>query len=206
MKEAMFRKPLYGVLVLLVLAAGIDVPVLRAETISAPDITVNSSVPDAFTVNVDLRQDVSGFPDITPDSALNFGAFVKNAAGDALIVESGIVAFITTNTQRRPYTVVSDITSSLTSGTDQIPDGAFVLNAVYSPADNGGQTNEGTANYSGSAVGTHAVYTSGGSHRMSTVQAHYTITDDPALGATGAVPLDQSAGSYSTALTISVTR
>ena len=178
-----------------------------AETVSAPTITATAVVGNALTISVDLRRDVAGFPDIASDTAMNFGTLVPNAAGTRLVAAEGIMAFVSGNSHRDPYTLQSVCSTTLTSGTDTIPAGAFVLNDAYSASDNGGAANEGTVTFvSGSAVGTRTIYTSGGTHSMRSLQAHYMITDNPALGATSSVPLDQPDGTYTTSVVISVTR
>ena len=184
-------------------------PVAFAQTAAAPTITVQTGVEDSFTLAVDLRRDISGFPDIADDTQMNFGQLISNPSGGGTLVASeGVVAFITVNTHHDPYSVVSQISTPLTlsGGSEIIPSGAVVLNSAYSAADNGGLANEGTANYSGPAQGIHTAYISGGTHGMRTVQAHYTITDNPALGATDFVPFDQVDGQYTTSLVISATR
>jgi hypothetical protein len=40
---------------------------------------------------------------------------------------------------------------------------------------------------------------------MRTIQAHYSITDDPAAGASGAVPASQPGGTYTGTVTFTVT-
>lgn len=174
-----------------------------AETITAPDITVSADVASAFTISVDLRDDDlgAGYPDITPDTAMDFGTLVEE--NGILVTQDPVVAFINVvNTDRTAYTINSSITDTLTDGANEIPDGAFVVNVNKTVG-----ADPGTIPYaSGTAVGDHTIYASGGTNPTVQVEAHYTISGDPSLGATEFVPLDQPAGSYATTLQLSATR
>ena len=175
-----------------------------AETVSAPTITSTATILNTFTITVDLKRDIAGFPDIANDQAMNFGNLTIQ--GGTLNAVEGIVAFISANSHRDPYTVTSTIATTLTSGLNTIPAGAFVLNAAYAASDNGGAANEGTTGYSGTAVGTaKTVYTSGGTHSMRTLQAHYYV-GNPGPGSSAFIPADQPDGVYTASCIISATR
>ena len=191
-------------LALMLAVLSVAAPAL-AETVSAPTITSTATVLDSFTIIVDLRRDIAGFPDIANDQQMNFGNLTIQ--GGTLNAVEGVVAFVTTNSHQDPYTVNSVIANPLTrsGGTQTIPNGAFVLNAAYAAADNGGAANEGTVNYSGTAIGTHPLYVSGGTHSQRTVQGHYYVGNQ-APGSTTFIPADQADGVYTTNLIISATR
>ena len=191
------------ILALALVALSVAAPAF-AETVSAPTITSTAVVSNVMTLTVDLRRDIAGFPDIANDQAMNFGTLTVQ--GGTLNAVEGIVAFIAANTHHDPYTVTSTIATTLTSGVNTIPAGAFVLNAAYAAADNGGAANEGTINYSGTAVGTaKTIYTSGGTHSLRTVQAHYYVGNQ-GPGSTTFIPADQADGTYTATCTISETR
>lgn len=179
-----------------------------AESQSAPTIRVVADVKDALEIKVDLRKDTVGFPDLANDTLIDFGALIPSSINkDSLVAETGVVAFIYVNSHRVPYTVYSYIGSPLTSGVEVMPNGAFVLNSSCVDADQPYHgTCEGTAGYSGTAVGNKIVYRSGGRHRASVSRATYMITDDSSQGSTEYVPADQYGGTYETALVITVVR
>ena len=86
-----------------------------------------------------------------------------------------------------------------------IPAGACTVAPVYSVADNGGASFVGTLGVPGSWVQANKVlYTSDNIGSGRVIQAHYAITDDPAAGATAAVPLNQSPGAYTATVTFTI--
>ena len=80
------------------------------------------------------------------------------------------------------------------------------MTPIYATQDNGGAALVGTLGTKGSWVATDKVlYTSDAIGSIRTIQAIYSITDDPAAGASAAVPVNQAGGSYSSAVTFTVT-
>ncbi len=176
-----------------------------ASTVTDPaasSIAVSASVSDVFSIRTDIRRDIAGFPDVA-DTAIAFGNLV--VSGGTLVAAEGRVAFINViNTAGTQYTVSSNIATPLTrtGGTETIPNGAFVLNVnETTPANPGTATDPANT-----AVGNFTIFTSDAPGSESQVEAHYTITNDPALGATSFVPQNQRSGTYTTTLVISATR
>lgn len=111
------------------------------------------------------------------------------------------------NTSGRPFTV-TQTGGTLTSGSDTLQDGAWIftpLNGV------GGDTSQplpsgSTVGTQGSAASTDKLwYQSDAAGTGTTISSTYGITNDAANGATEFVPPDQPAGSYSTAVTWTLT-
>ena len=97
-------------IVVLVIMLAAQVPAF-AETVSAPVISVTANVKNTFTLVVDLRRDVTGFPDIADDTKMAFGDLIPNPGngGTTLIAAEGVVAFCTANSHQQPYTMDSTI-------------------------------------------------------------------------------------------------
>lgn len=199
----------FGVLFVCVILGLLCGEVCLSDSSSAPTIRIIANVKDSLEIKVDLKKDVSGYPDLPDDTLMDFGTLILNPANadGSLVAETGVVAFVYVNSHRIPYTVYSNIGQSLSSGAYVLPDGAVVLNSVCKDEDqpHGGAC-EGAAGYSGTAIGNRIIYRSGGKNRDSVIQAHYTITDDRSLGATDYVPVDQFGGTYESALVITVVR
>ena len=107
-------------------------------------------------------------------------------------------------------TVSGPLTDSTTGQT--IPSGACTVVPVYSPSDNdfgaGPQPLVGTMGTPGSwaiAGSPITLYTSDAAGNYRATQAYFSITDDPAAGATTGVPPDQQAGSYGGTILITMT-
>lgn len=104
------------------------------------------------------------------------------------------------NTSGRAYTV-TQTGGTLTSGSDTLPDGAWIFTPL-----NGVGGNPSEPLPSGSTVGTQGTaastdtlwYRSDAGGAGTTISSTYGITNDAANGATEFVPPDQPAGNYST--------
>ena len=175
---------------------------------------INASVDGTLTLSVSLFRNTATGPGAAI-TALNFGRlqeFVQPAGrtlrssdtGPSALMGAG-VALISANSHGLPY-VIKQTGTPLASGGNSIPSGACVVVPVYSPADNGGAALVGSLGTRGSWVATDKVlYTSDAAGSIRQIQAIYSITDDPAAGATAAVPTSQAAGSYSATVTFTVT-
>ena len=93
-----------------------------------------------------------------------------------------------------------------------IPGNACVVVPVYAAEDNNfgaGPTSRPSDSQMGSS-GTwvtsspHILYSSGFNGEYRAIQAHFSITDDPSVGAAAAVPVSQPAGHYSGTVTITI--
>ena len=124
----------------------------------------------------------------------------------ALSSTKAFQVFFGINAQGRPFTI-KQTSGPLQVGGSTIPNGAFIVTPLQGV---GGDPSRplppGTSVGSrGSAVATNKVLFSGSGGRNDTMAATYGITDDPALGATESIPLDQPAGDYSTTITFTAT-
>lgn len=180
-------------------------PTAFAASTSQGPFTVSAVVPSNLTLSVALHKNSSTGAGI---SSMDFGTLQPTATGNLVSSTSGstgtgdAVAVISANTQAAPYTITQTGTA-LASGTNTIPSGACQVTPVYATADNGGAANPGTLGSAGSWVATNkTLYTSEASNStIKVIQAHYAITES----ASGVVPPNQPAGTYTGQVTFTVT-
>ncbi|MBI4353500.1 MAG: hypothetical protein HY593_06230 [Candidatus Omnitrophica bacterium] len=194
-------------LVLAVLTAA--VPAFAASTSVGP-VTVSASVDQVLTLTVVMKKNNSSGATIT---SMDFGKLVDVGTGTlrssatSTTGTGSAVAFITANSSSLPYTITQTGTA-LTSGVNTLPTGASTVVPVYAAADNGGQGMPGGASLGSAgtwAAANKVIYTSDAAGAVRTIQAGYSITDDPAAGSTAPVPLNQAAGTYTGQVTFTVT-
>ena len=202
-------KKIISIAVLGAMALGFDVPAFAASTSTAP-IATSAQVLSALTLSVVLRKNSSVGAII---SSMDFGSLMNIGTGTLRSSTTGstgtgnVTAMISANSQSLPYQITQSGTT-MSNGTTTLPSGALTVVPVYSSADNGGAglpagASIGTA---GPWLGSRTLYTSEpGAAAIRTIQAVYSVTDDPAAGATTGVPLNQSAGTYNGTVTITVT-
>ncbi len=186
-----------------------------AATATTPSINVSASVTSTLSISADLfKNSVSAANDI-PDTAMNFGTLNTNLGGGITSANlrstvngstgtGSVVALISAISSGIPYTITQTGTA-MSNGGATLPAGACTVVPVYAAADNGGAAEVGTKGTAGSWVGTRTIYTSNAAGDLRTIQAHYSVTDDPAAGATTGVPLNQAAGTYTGTVTFTVT-
>ncbi len=187
-------------------------PIAFAATQSSAPISISAQVNGTLSIAVNLfRNSVSAANDI-PDTAMSFGTLLDDDANNTLrstiagsTGTASVVALISANSSGLPYTISQTSASALTSGSNIIPSGATTVVPVYAPADNAGLPLVGSMGTMGTWVGSRTLYTSDGVGTIRTIQAHYSITDDPAAGSTAIVPLSQAAGTYTGTVTFTVT-
>jgi hypothetical protein len=204
-------KKLIAVVTLVVTGIYLAVPSAFAAASSAGPYTVSAEVDGALSMTVVLKKNNSAGATIT---AMDFGKLVDIGTGTlrssptSTTGTGSAVAFITANSHGLPYTITQTGTV-LTSGVNTLPSGACTVVPVYATADNGGAAKPAGAvvGSAGTWVATNkAIYTSEtGTAALRTVQAIYSVTDDPAAGATAGVPLNQAGGTYTATATITVT-
>lgn len=193
-----------------------------ATTVSLPAVPISASVDSSLTLTATIFKDSGAGPVGSALASINFGQLqvftntltngqtLRSSDTGTGAVMGGAVALISANSHGAHY-VISETGTVLTSGSNTIPANACGMVPVYAAADNGGN-----ALPAGAAVGAKAswvtavgntIYNSEASNTaMRTVQAHFSITDDPAGGAQsgGAVLLNQAGGSYSGTITFTV--
>jgi hypothetical protein len=202
-------KKLMSLTMVLVMALAFTVPAFAA-TQSAGPFTTTAVVQAGLTLTVTLKRNDFNGATIT---SMNFGQLVDIGTGTlrssptSTTGTGAVDAFISANSQGLPYTITSTGTA-MSNGSTTLPSGALTVVPVYSAADNAGAAKPAAAvvGTAGSWVGTRTLYTSeSGTAAQRTIQAIYSITDDPAAGATTGVPTSQAAGTYSGTVTITVT-
>jgi hypothetical protein len=183
-----------------------------AATVSSGPVNVNASVNGDLSMTLTLRQNSSTGAVV---SSMDFGQLVESVPGElrssstSTTGTGSVVASITANSHGVPYSIKQTGTA-LSNGTVTIPAGACTVVPVYATQDNGGASLP-----SGAALGTagtwvasdKVLYTSEttSTAALRTIQNHYSVTGDPAAGATAAVPVNQPGGSYSSTVTFTVT-
>jgi hypothetical protein len=167
-----------------------------ASVSSITDVTVNlfKQTCDATGCN-DFAEDIA-------DNAIAFGALT--AQNGVLNAGHGVMAYINMNvSQQGNYTLTQNIASSLTAGSNTIPNSAFKVTLVDLNSDNPpnsqgqGQILQGGTQ---TAVGNLTFYNSGAGSspgsKQHTIRAYYGLSN---------VPIDQPAGSYSTNVVYTLT-
>lgn len=201
---------------LIVFAMALVAPVAFAVTASSGPFDISAEVPSDLSMTVALKQNSSTGATLTE---MDFGTLqvLTNTATNGQTLRSStegstgtgnVTAMITVNSHGLQYTI-TQTGSALSNGVTTLPAGACTVVPVYAALDNGGATLPAGADLGDaeSWVATDKViYTSeAGLAEARTVQAIYSITDDPIAGATSAVPVGQSGGVYTGQVTFTVT-
>ena len=181
-----------------------------ASSASSPSYVTTASVDGTLSLTVDLFKNSSTGAAV---ASMDFGSLrpLNGTLRSSTAGSTGtgsVVAMITANSHGLPY-IIKQTGSAMSNGSTTLPSGACTVVPVYATQDNGGAARPAGSSLgvAGSWIATDKVlYTSeSGTAAMRTIQAHYSITDDPAAGATSAVPLNQAGGSYSGTVQITVT-
>jgi len=217
-------KTLMTIATLIVIAFALATPAF-ATSVSTSALPVAASVDGGLSISATLFKDSTSGPVGNAISSINFGqlqVFSNTSTGGQTLRSSdtgtgalmgGVVALVSANSHGAHYTI-SQTGTALTSGTNTIPAGACRMVPFYSASELSNGVAQG-AIPAGASVGTAAswvtstgntVYNSESSAAaMRIVQAHFGITDDPASGATAAVPITQAPGTnYSGSVTFTV--
>ncbi len=198
-----------GILTMVSILGSVMVATPVAVGSETSPVIISTSVDGTLTLTVAMRKnDPSG----ELIGLMDFGLLTPR--GNALVSSSNsttgtgvVVALITVNSRGVAYTV-SQTGTPMSNGTSAFPDGACVLKPDYKADDNAGQSLPAGASLGspGSWVTTNKIlYISGPSGETRTFQTLYTITDNPAYGATNGVPLYQQSGAYKGTVTITAT-
>lgn len=183
-----------------------------AASVSKPPVNVSAIVSSSLSLNLALfKNSVAAPNDITAGNAMPFGTLQNIGTGTLRSSPTGstgigsVVALLSAISTGAPYTITQNGTI-MTSGANTLPAGATTVVPVYSPEDNGGAPLVGTMGTPATWVNASKVlYTSNAAADTRVIQAHYSVTDDPAAGATTGVPLSQAAGTYTATVTFTVT-
>jgi hypothetical protein len=174
-------------------------------------VPISAVVAEDLSLTVTMRQNDFAGPLVT---SMNFGELVDIGTGTlrsspTSTTGTGAVAvFLSANSQGAPYQLLQTGTA-LNNGSATIPAGASTVVPVYAAADNGGAAMPAgaTLGTAGTWVASNKVLYSSetGTAAGRTIQAIYSITDDPSAGATTGVPLDQPGGTYNGTVTFTMT-
>lgn len=212
------------VMVVAVLAAlAVSTPAFAVDLPSAGGtVQVTADVPSNLSFNAtmfELIPNGSGGTTLStsPVTSMVFGNLASNGTFDpdgagplppqprSLNALRAYQVFFAINSQGRSYTI-KQTAASLRSGTNVIPDGAFIVTPLSGIGGNPAQPLPAgiTVGARGSAVATNKIlFTSTGV--VSTLAATYAVTDDPSKGATQPIPTNQAAGNYTTTVTFTAT-
>ena len=179
---------------------------------STAPIDITASVSSELTLKVVLHKNDFAGAVVT---AINFGELVDIGTGTlrssptSTTGTGAVAAFITANSHGVPYTITQTGTVLDNGAGATLPTGACTVVPVYEPLDNGGAAKPPTAVLGDKLPwfpGT-TIYTSElvAPASVRTIQAYYSVTDDPAAGATTGVPLNQASGTYTGSTVITVT-
>lgn len=210
-------KKIISLAVIAVMVVGFEAPAF-ATSFSLPSTPITASVDGNLTLTATLFKDSAAGPTGLALSAINFGqlqTFTNTSTNGQTLrssdtgigaVMGGVVALISANSHGLPYTI-SQTGTALTGSGGTIPTGACTVVPFYAVQDNFGNSIPGGAavGAKGSWVGTRTLYTSEPAASIKIIQAHYSITDDPAAGASSAVLVSQAGGTYSGSVTFTVT-
>ena len=203
-------KKLITLAVAIAIVSGFAAPVVYAASDSKGPFTTSATVDSALALSVVLKKNDFAGAVIT---SMNFGNLVDIGTGTlrssptSTTGTGAVDAFISANSQGLPYTITQTGTTMSNGGTT-LPNGALNVVPVYAAADNGGAAIPAGASIGtkGTWVGSRTLYTSeSGTAALRTIQAIYSVTDDPVAGATAGVPVNQAAGTYTGTVTITVT-
>jgi len=149
-----------------------------AASASSPLYTMKASVKDEITIGVkwfdtngDPENEISG-------TIIDYGDLVFDDVNVVLNNAKAKLALITMNNHKRSY-VVTMTGTSLTKGSDKIPDANYQVTPVYVASDNGGVT-EGTAGSAGDVAVTNKTIYTRGTHALRVARAYFGILNAPA--------------------------
>ena len=182
-----------------------------AATVSSSPVPVSASVDGALSMTMTMKKNDFNGATVT---SMDFGRLVDIGTGtlrssSTSTTGTGAVdVFLSANSHGLPYTITQTGTA-LSNGSVNLPAGACVVTPVYAAPDNGGASMP-----PGAVLGpkeswvanNKVLYTSeSGTAAMRTIEAFYSITDDPAAGSTASVPPNQPSGTYTGTVTFTVT-
>ena len=186
-------------------------PASFAATATSGPLTMSASVSGTLSLSaVIYKNSTAGavIPTMDFGQLMDIGTGTLRSSPTSTTGTGAADVLITANSHGLPYTI-SQTGTAMSNGTTSLPAGALTVVPVYAAADNGGATLP-----TGAALGTKGtwvasgktLYTSEtGTAAMRTIQAVYSITDDPTAGATASVPINQAGGTYTGTVTITVT-
>ena len=204
-------------------------PVLAVD-IAGPDVPVTATVASTLGFTVTVTELLPNTATPAPDDTIigptvtnmDFGALASNGTFDpdgtgpqppqqrSLNSLRAYQVFFGINAQGRPFQI-KQAAGPLQSGVNTIPTGAFIVTPLSGVGGDPTQPLPGniilgtrSTAITGSLLTTKALFSSSGG-ASATLAATYGITDNPALGATASIPLDQSAGTYTTTVRFTAT-
>ena len=163
-------------------------------SLSSGPISASATIASEFTLKIRIEDQVTKA--ITP--TMNFGELVR-VNDNELRAATFFKVYIELDTLGAA-SHLTQTASPLTreGGSETMPNGAYIVQPTYDPADNGNLQQPSGSNLGKrqSAVGTEEIYTDPtGSHR--TVTSLYFLSGDSTIGATEPITLNQKSGAYS---------
>jgi hypothetical protein len=173
----------------------------RAASISAGPVSVFAEIPSGLVMELTIIDQLTG----ATVPSMDFGELSQ--VDDEYRATRFFNVLLKISTAGNSYEL-TQLSTPLTrsGGTETIPNGAFFVKPFYEEADNAGFAFPSGASLgpAGTAVATQAVFKDPtGSGR--TVRLQYTLTGDPATGATQNIPFGQKSGSYAATVQFTLT-
>ena len=181
-----------------------------AATATNGPVNISASIDGALSLTVALKKNSSTGAIVT---SMDFGQLVDIGTGTlrssptSTTGTGNVTAMISANSHGLPYTITQTGTA-LSNGITTLPAGACTVVPVYAAADNGPTAPPlvGALGTKGTWVASgKTLYTSDAVGSVRVFQAVYSVTDDPAAGATTGVPVSQAGGTYNGTVTFTVT-
>ena len=206
-------KKILAIAVLAAVSAMGFAPVAFAATAGSGAITTSASVDGTLSLSVTIRKNDFSGAIIT---SMDFGRLVDIGTGTlrssptSTTQTGAAVAFVSANSHGIPYTI-SQVGTVMSNGSTTLPNGALAVTPTYSSADNVvngvplAMPASALLGTRGTWVGSRTLYTSEPAAAVRVLQFAYSVTDDPAAGATTGVPANQQGGTYTGSVTITVT-
>ena len=208
----MWEKAKHVTMIAVAAAMVLGVSPVLAVDIPGPSVQVTATVSSNLTFSATITELINNGQTIGPIvTAMDFGTLASNGntpTGQprALNSTKAFQVFFGVNAQGRPFSV-KQTAGPLQSGGNMIPNGAFIVTPLVGVGGDPTKPLPGNIVVGArtSAVGTDVQLFSSAGGPADTMAATYGITDDPNLGSTAAIPLDQTAGSYVTTITYTAT-
>ena len=207
-------KRLISIVCMVTIIAVTGTDLARAASVSSNAIPVSASIANTLSLDVVLKQNITtgatlasaNFGTLQPLVQANGSKTLRSSTTGSTGTGAVVVMVSGTFNGGTPYNITSAGTQ-LTSGANALPGGACAIVPTYNAADNGGAVLVGVVGASGTWTNAAAktLYTSNATGSARTITCFMSITDDPAAGATAAVPFDQAAGNYNGTITFTIT-
>lgn len=172
-----------------------------AASLTAGPINVSADIPSGFSMQLTIVDQLTG----ATVPSMDFGELSR--VNDEYRATRFFHVFLKINTAGNGYELTQLSTPLTRSGSaDTLPNGAFFVKPFFESADNGGVSAPAGATLGavGTAVATQLIFKDP-TGSTGVVRLRYTLTGDPALGATQVIPVGQKSGSYAATVQFTLT-